>query len=115
MTNTDFLSGVKTAADLATAMMMETQSHNSKNGSPTHNRRSDGSYEISIRLWFHENNQHPTNKSHCIHDIVGKVSKECDGQASLEDVEVGAEFPLPVAKILADRVHFGSVALAGEG
>ena len=36
-------------------------------------------------------------------------------QASLEDVEVGAEFPLPVAEILGHSDHLRFVALAVEG
>ena len=114
MTSTDFLSGVRTAADLATAATMQMHSHNSKNGSPTHNMRGVGSYKVANinRRWYHSMLR--CCNSHCIHGVVGQVREEGHGQASLEDVKVGTEFPLPAAEI-GDSDHLLSVGLAGQG
>ena len=110
MTNTDFLSGVRTAADLATAATIEMHSHISKNGSPTHSIRIEGNWD-DLRL-FHETHRHLIFNTYSVHDGVGQVRNEGDGETSLKDVKVGSNFPLPVAEILCDSDHLSSVGIS---
>ena len=110
MTNTDFLSGVRTAADLATAATMEMHSHISKNGSSTHSIRIEGSWDV-----FKVSRNPPTYdifNTYSVHDGVGQVRNEGDGETSLKDVKVGSNFPLPVAEILCDSDHLASVGIS---